>query len=76
MKKEYDLSKMKTRQRKQKQVSESLRTAISIKLDSETLGEIKVEAMRLGMPYQTLINSILYRFATGELVDRKNIAKP
>lgn len=72
MKDNYDLTKLKKRQKKSKIDQEVIRTAISIKLDSETLGDIKAEAVRMGMPYQTLINSILYRYANRDLIDRKD----
>jgi hypothetical protein len=35
--------------------------------------EYKTEAARLGMPYQTLIGSLLHRYVHGELIDRKII---
>jgi hypothetical protein len=34
---------------------------------------LKVEAERLGIPYQTYIGSVLYRIAHGELIDRKTV---
>ena len=73
MKNNLDLSKYKKKSQSSKNASETLRTAISIKLDSETLGEIKIEAVRMGIPYQTLINSILYRYANGELLDKREL---
>jgi|APGre2960657468_1045069.scaffolds.fasta_scaffold05283_7 predicted DNA binding CopG/RHH family protein len=73
MKDNYDLTKLKKRPKKSKADQEVTRTSISIKLDSETLGDIKTEAVRMGMPYQTLINSILYRYANRDLIDRKDI---
>jgi predicted DNA binding CopG/RHH family protein len=73
MKKEYDLSKLKMRKNRTKKSETISRTSISIKLESETLGDLKVEAARLGMPYQTLINSILFRFVSGQLIDKKEI---
>ena len=34
------------------------------------LAALKTEAERNGIPYQTYISSVLYRFAQGELIDR------
>ena len=74
MKTNYDFSKLKRKVRTKKvDVETATRTAISIKIESETLGGIKEEAVRLGVPYQTLIKSILYRYANRELIDRKYI---
>jgi predicted DNA binding CopG/RHH family protein len=40
---------------------------INIRLPSHDLFEIKRLAAREGIPYQTLISSILHKYATGEL---------
>jgi hypothetical protein len=37
------------------------------------LAVLKTEAERLGIPYQTYIGSVLYRFAHGELIDRNTV---
>jgi predicted DNA binding CopG/RHH family protein len=71
MKDEYDLGKMKRRPRKPKVDPEASKTMISIRLDGNLLGDLKREALRLGIPYQTLISSVLHRFVTGELVDKR-----
>jgi predicted DNA binding CopG/RHH family protein len=71
MKSNYDLKNMKRREGPVKVDPEAGRIAISIKVDASDLGDIRVEAQRRGIPYQTLINSILHMFVTGELVDRK-----
>ena len=71
MKKEYDLSKMKRRpMRKDLDFSEASKVTISIRLDAMVVNDIKNEADRLAIPYQTLINSILHRFVTGQLIDK------
>lgn len=72
MKKEYDLKSLKKREGTPKTSAEAAKTPISIRLDSLILAELKTEALRLGVPYQTLIGSILHRYATGELVDRQS----
>ncbi len=71
MKKEYDFSKMKRRPGPTKVVPGADKTAISIRLDCMDIVGIKDEAYRLGIPYQTLIGSILHRYVTGDLVDKK-----
>ncbi|AGH94272.1 hypothetical protein [Pseudobdellovibrio exovorus] len=70
MKKEYDLKSLKKREGTPKVSADAAKTPISIRLESVVLSELKTEALRLGIPYQTLIGSILHRYATGELVDR------
>ena len=40
---------------------------VNIRLSSRTLDAIKYRAMREGLPYQTLISSILHKYATGQL---------
>jgi predicted DNA binding CopG/RHH family protein len=73
MKKEYDLSKLKKRPGKVKSDPEAAKTPISIRLDGSVLAELRTEAERLGIPYQTFIGSILHRYANSELVDRKAV---
>jgi predicted DNA binding CopG/RHH family protein len=74
MKAEYNLKNMKKRPKKAAD-PDALKTSIHLRLDAIVVGDIKVEAERMGIPYQTLINSILHRFVTGELVDKKNSDK-
>jgi predicted DNA binding CopG/RHH family protein len=73
MKKEYDLRKLKRRRETLKVDAESAKTAISIRLDGSVLALLKTEAARLGIPYQTFVGSLLHRYVTGELVDKKEI---
>ena len=56
-------------QRLESAASETLRKdrRINIRLPSHDLVEIKRLAAREGVPYQTLISSILHKYATGEL---------
>ena len=70
MKKEYDLKKLKKRRSAVKVSPEAEKVPISIRLDGGELAELRTEAERLGIPYQTFIGSILHRFVSGELVDR------
>ena len=70
MKKEYDLKSMKRKQGKVKTYPEASKLAINIRLDAILVNDLKNEAERMGLPYQTLINSILHRFMTGQLIDK------
>ena len=72
MKKEYDLNKLKRVPKKFVPDPEAGKMQINIRLDCIDLADLKTEAFRLGIPYQTLIGSILHRFITGELVDKKS----
>ena len=71
MKKEYDLKKLKRRPGKVKTDEAAAKTPISIRLDGSVLAELKTEADRLGIPYQTFIGSLLHRYVHGELIDKK-----
>ena len=42
---------------------------INIRLSSHDLEDIQMRAAEEGMPYQTLIASILHKYASGRLVD-------
>lgn len=79
MKEEYNISKMKVRPArrytKEQIVNAEIKVGISLRLDLHILESLKAEAARMGIPYQTLINSILHRFTTGELIDKKTAAK-
>lgn len=72
MKKEYDLKKLKKRSRSVKLDSNAAKIPISIRLDGGELANLRTEAERLGLPYQTLISSILHRYVSGELIDRSS----
>lgn len=70
MKKEYDLKKLKKRPGPIRVIDDAAKVPISIRLDGAELAEIRTEAERFGIPYQTFIGSILHRYVSGELVDR------
>jgi len=40
---------------------------VNIRLSSQELNAIKYRAMREGIPYQTLISSVLHKYITGQL---------
>jgi predicted DNA binding CopG/RHH family protein len=43
---------------------------INIRLSSNDLQMLKTTALELGMPYQTLVSSILHQYVTGRLVQK------
>jgi len=45
---------------------------INIRLPSRVLEGIQIRAVEEGIPYQTLISSILFKFASGRLVPSKS----
>jgi predicted DNA binding CopG/RHH family protein len=73
MKKEYDLKRLKKRPGKVKFDKGAVKVPVSIRLDGSILAAIKTESERLGVPYQTLIGSILHRYASNELIDRREL---
>ena len=44
---------------------------VNIRLSSGDLQDIQVRAMEEGMPYQTLIASVLHKYVTGRLSERE-----
>ena len=72
MKDEYDVKNMKRRPGKVRVLTEEeIKIPVSLRLGPTDLALLKDEADRLGIPYQTLIGSIIHRFVTGELIDKK-----
>ncbi len=43
---------------------------INIRLSSRDLRSLQIRALREGMPYQTLVSSVLHKFVDGQLVDK------
>jgi predicted DNA binding CopG/RHH family protein len=43
---------------------------INIRVSSKELEMLKTTAVELGLPYQTLVSSILHQYVTGRLVQR------
>lgn len=41
---------------------------VNIRMSSQDLEDLKIKAMEEGVPYQTLMSSVLHRFVTGRLV--------
>ena len=43
---------------------------INIRLSSNDLEALKTNAVELGLPYQTLVSSILHQYASGRLIQQ------
>ncbi|GJQ60427.1 MAG: hypothetical protein K8F52_07070 [Candidatus Scalindua rubra] len=78
---EKDISKFKkVSSRKLKKIEDIIQKAnekknISLRVNNQDLEQIKLKAEREGIPYQTLISSVLHKFVTDQLIDQKNIIK-
>jgi predicted DNA binding CopG/RHH family protein len=48
---------------------------INIRISEATLAELKKLAEREGLPYQTLVSSVLHKYVTNRLVDEEAVAK-
>ena len=48
---------------------------INIRISESDLARLKQRSFEEGLPYQTLISSVLHRFVTDRLVDETNIRK-
>ncbi len=44
---------------------------VNIRLSSGDLNDIQVKALEEGVPYQTLIASVLHKYVTGRLTERR-----
>ena len=49
---------------------------INIRLSAGDLRDIQAKAMQEGMPYQTLIASVLHKYVTGRLAEKDLAAQP
>ncbi len=50
------------------------RKAINIEILESDLEKLKTKALEEGIPYQTLLNSLLHKYVTGQLVEKDKIA--
>ena len=48
---------------------------VNIRLSSGDLQDIQVKALEEGLPYQTLIASVLHKYVTGRLAERDDPSK-
>ena len=49
---------------------------VNIRLSAVDLHDIQVRALEEGMPYQTLIASVLHKYVTGRLEEKTVVPKP
>jgi predicted DNA binding CopG/RHH family protein len=60
--------------------AQSGRRPLSVRIDSSDIAALKRIAAREGMPYQTLLGSIVHKYVSGYLVDvneaRKLLSRP
>ena len=68
--KKLSTSRLNTLKRSAQATRKEQRTAISIRLRSTDLTKIKARAERKDMPYQTLIQSIIHQYVSGDLVEK------
>ncbi len=50
----------------------SVRKSITLRLQERDIERLKVIARRRGLPYQTLVSSVLHQFANGTLVEARD----
>ncbi len=44
---------------------------INIRMSSKDLNQVQVIAVQEGIPYQTLVSSIIHKYVSGNLIERK-----
>ena len=72
----YKTASKKTRQRVKRLIAKANeKNRITLRLNNQTLELIKQKAREEGLPYQTLISSILHKYVTDKLIDEKHILK-
>lgn len=49
--------------------------SISLRISSYDLDKLKEKAERFGIPYQTLINSILHKYVSNQLIEEDELLK-
>ncbi len=73
MKKEYDLKRLKRRPGKLRVDPSATKVPVSLRLDGSDLALLKSEAEKRGIPYQTLLGSILHQYLNGDLIEKKTV---
>jgi predicted DNA binding CopG/RHH family protein len=71
---ENDSNNIKTLQQSAKQFVQKKETKMNIRISSTELDKIKETAEQEGLKYQTFVKSILHKYITGQLVDKKLIS--
>jgi len=54
---------------------ENEKKSISLRLRKYDLEKLKERAQREGIPYQTLLSSLIHKFITDQLIDKRSILK-
>jgi predicted DNA binding CopG/RHH family protein len=73
---QYREATTKNRQRVKKVILKTNeKNRVTLRLSNQTLERIKQKAQEEGLPYQTLISSILHKYANDKLIDEKHIRK-
>ncbi|MEW6089213.1 MAG: hypothetical protein AB1498_13025 [bacterium] len=77
---EIDLKKVKTPGRKRQDELKSAaksyimkETKMNIRIDAAELGKIKRKAKQEGLKYSTLVKSVLHKYVTGQLMEKKAV---
>ncbi|VAX05100.1 hypothetical protein MNBD_GAMMA20-2462 [hydrothermal vent metagenome] len=77
--KAFEAGKLKKSKNSKRQIKQHMEAAkatfkkdarINIRLSSRDLRSLQAKALMEGMPYQTLVSSILHKFIDGQLVDK------
>jgi len=75
----YDAGKLKKSKSVKKQIEQHKAVAeatfkkdarINIRLSSRDLRSLQARALKEGMPYQTLVSSVLHKYIDGQLIDK------
>ena len=73
---EFVSASKKTQQQVRRIISKANeKNRITLRLNNQTLESIKRKAQEEGLPYQTFISSILYKYANDKLMDEKHFLK-
>jgi len=66
----HDLRRQRTRYQKYAEVTLRKDRRVNIRISGRDLSAIQKRAVEEGLPYQTLIASLLHKYAAGRLVER------
>jgi len=45
---------------------------MNIRISKKDLGALKLKAMEEGLPYQTLVSSIIHKYVSGQMTDKES----
>ncbi len=73
---QFETASPKTKEKVKRIISKANeKNRITLRINNQTLESIKRKAQEEGLPYQTFISSILYKYANDKLIDEKHILK-